>query len=65
MQYYSLAAPEIVHNFPERFTPAFLAVFARTRRGLRRAGGPLVKWGAETAAFFVNRLFASPAAAGV
>ncbi len=65
MQYYSLGVPKIVHNFPERFTPAFLAVFARTARGLRRAYGPMLKWGAQTASFFVNPLFASLAAVGV
>ncbi len=65
MQYYSLAAPEICHNSPERFTAAFLAVFAPPPGPPKAAMLPPLKREAETDLLFVNPLFAGGPATGV
>jgi hypothetical protein len=65
MQYYWIATPEICHNSPERFTPAFLAVFAPPPKPPKAAMLPPLKREAETASFFVNPLFAGGPATGV
>jgi len=53
------------YNSLERFTPAFLAVFAPPPEALQPAIRPRLKREAETAAFFVNPLFAGRPAMGV